>query len=101
MNTLNYFVEANLCLAAFYILFRLFLNRESNPSFNRVYLLGALLLSIVVPLFRFTTFDEIPAVGNALPAYLLPELALGNDTSGESGTGATAGINLWNTVALA
>jgi TonB family protein len=101
MNTLNYFVEANLCLAAFYILFRLFLNRESNPSFNRLHLLGALLLSIVVPLFRFTTFDEIPAVGNALPAYLLPELALGNDTSGESGTGATAGINLWNTVALA
>lgn len=52
MNTLNYFVEANLCLAVFYFLFRRLLNRETNASFNRMYLLGAILLSVITPLFQ-------------------------------------------------
>lgn len=94
MSTLNYFVEANLCLAAFYLLFRLFLHRETNATFNRLYLLGALMLSVIAPLFHLVRLNDIPAVSHVIPAYLLPEFTVGLEASAEQ-TAAPA-LNLWS-----
>lgn len=101
MNTLNYFVEANLCLAAFYVLFRLFLYHETGATFNRAFLLGALLLSVVVPLLHFGKLDNIPAVGKAIPAYLLPEITIGVGTAAQPETASGSGIDVWNGIAYA
>src|SRR5690606_18454031 len=100
MNILNYAVEANLCLLAFYLLFRLFLYHENSATFNRMFLLGALLLSVIVPLLHLGRLDEIPAVGNAIPAYLLPELAVGDDTSAQSEEVAQTTLGAWDVIAI-
>lgn len=101
MNILNYFVEANLCLAVFYILFRLFLYRETATKFNRAFLLGALAVSVVSPLLHFGRLDEIPAVGNAIPTYLLPELSVGSGAPVAHDEVAATGIGLWDGIAWA
>lgn len=50
-----YILKSALCLAAFYLFYRLLLSRETLHRFNRVALLGVLLLSAVVPLIEVST----------------------------------------------
>ncbi len=45
-----YILKSALCLAAFYLFYRLLLSRETFHRFNRVALLGVLVLSCVLPL---------------------------------------------------
>ena len=52
---LVYILKSALCLAAFYLFYRLLLSRETLHRFNRVALLGVLLLSAVVPLIEVST----------------------------------------------
>ena len=47
---LVYILKSALCLAAFYLFYRLLLSRETFHRFNRLALLGVLLLSCVLPL---------------------------------------------------
>jgi TonB family protein len=100
MNTLNYFVEANLCLLAFYLVFRLFLYHETVARFNRMFLLGALLLSVIVPLLHLGRLDEIPAMGSAIAAYLLPEFTVGDGTSPQSEEVAHTTLGAWGVIAI-
>ncbi len=60
-NFLVYLVECNAGLVLFLILYRLLLQRETNFSFKRAYLLAALLVSAIVP-----------AVGMGLQSPLAP-----------------------------
>ncbi|MDR0895712.1 MAG: TonB family protein [Prevotellaceae bacterium] len=49
-----YIVKSAVCLAVFYLFYRLLLSRETFHHFNRVALLGILLLSFVLPLIEVT-----------------------------------------------
>jgi TonB family protein len=55
---LVYMLKSSLCLAAFYLFYRLLLSRETFHRFNRIALIGLMILSCVVP------FIEL-SVGNA------------------------------------
>ena len=56
-----YILKASLCLALFYLFYRLLLSKETFHRFNRIALLGLLVLSGVVP-FIGVTMQEAPEV---------------------------------------
>ena len=47
-----YIIKSFLCLSLFYIAYKLLLEREKMPVFNRFYLLASLLLGHLIPLFK-------------------------------------------------
>ncbi len=60
-----YIVKSSACLIVFYLFYRLLLSRETFHRFNRIGLLGLVLLSVVIPFFRITLPEPIvmqPAV---------------------------------------
>jgi len=62
---LVYILKSSLCLAAFYLFYRLLLSRETLHRFNRMALLGVLLLSAVVPLIEVST-EQPTGVGQGM-----------------------------------
>ncbi|OCX51528.1 hypothetical protein BEL04_16010 [Mucilaginibacter sp. PPCGB 2223] len=52
MSWIHYLVEANLYLAAFYVLYLLFLRRDTHYQLNRAYLLSTSLLAFVIPFIQ-------------------------------------------------
>ena len=52
-----YMLKTSLCLAVFYLFYRLLLSKETFHRFNRWALLGMLLLSCVIPLIEVTTHE--------------------------------------------
>ena len=56
-----YVLKSALCLAIFFAFYKTLLESTSVHVFKRFYLLGALLLSVGIPLITFTTYVEIPA----------------------------------------
>ena len=52
-----YILKTSLCLAVFYLFYRLLLSKETFHRFNRWALLGVLLLSCVIPLIEVTTHE--------------------------------------------
>ena len=50
-----YILKTSVCLAVFYLFYRLLLSKETFHLFNRLALLGVLLLSCLVPLIEVTT----------------------------------------------
>ena len=50
-----YILKTSVCLAVFYLFYRLLLSKETFHRFNRLALLGVLLLSCLVPLIEVTT----------------------------------------------
>ena len=57
-----YILKTSLCLALFYLFYRLLLSKETFHRFNRIALLGVLVLSCLVP-FAKVTMQEAPEVG--------------------------------------
>ncbi len=60
-----YIVKSSACLILFYLFYRLLLSKDTFHRFNRIGLLGLVLLSIVIPFFRITVEEPIvmqPAV---------------------------------------
>ena len=62
---LVYILKSSLCLAAFYLFYRLLLSCETLHRFNRMALLGVLLLSAVVPLIEVST-EQPTGVGQGM-----------------------------------
>ncbi|HIY88456.1 MAG TPA: TonB family protein [Candidatus Bacteroides pullicola] len=62
---LVYILKSALCLAAFYLFYRLLLSRDTFHRFNRVALLCVLVLSAVVPLIEVST-TETSSVGQTM-----------------------------------
>lgn len=66
-----YILKSSVCLAVFYLFYRLLLSKETFHRFNRFALLGILLLSCIVPFMevtvkeptevhqQFLTFEEL------------------------------------------
>ncbi|MEG2332418.1 MAG: M56 family metallopeptidase [Bacteroides sp.] len=50
-----YILKTTLCLAGFYLFYRLLLSRETFHRFNRIALLSILLLSLLIPLIEVST----------------------------------------------
>ena len=68
-----YSLKVGVCLAVFYLFFKLLLSRETFHRFNRIVVLGAILLSFLLPLCVITIRRELPVapeffVTDALPA---------------------------------
>ena len=58
-----YLLETGICLSLLYLAWWLFLRRETYFNFNRLYLVGSILLALLVPLFHVNL--EIP-LGSSL-----------------------------------
>ena len=50
-----YILKSSVCLALFYLFYRLLLSKETFHRFNRIALLGILFLSLFIPLLEVTT----------------------------------------------
>ena len=57
-----YSLKVGGCLAVFYLFFKLLLSRETFHRFNRIVLLGAMVLSLVLPLCVITVYRELPVL---------------------------------------
>jgi len=63
-----YVIQSSIGLAISYLLYRLFLKNEKTFTFNRYYLLGAIIFSLLIPTLKIQTSTTIPVVSqiNAL-----------------------------------
>ena len=52
-----YILKSSVCLALFYLFYRLLLSKETFHRFNRVALLSVLVLSFLVPLIEVTSHE--------------------------------------------
>jgi TonB family protein len=69
MNSLlGYFIEANLYLVCFYLLYQILLVRDKHFRFNRAFLLGGIFLSLVLPAL---SFHITPEPSNAFEGYII------------------------------
>lgn len=86
MNShLLYFLQSGLCLLAFWIIYRIFLQGETHYRMNRIYLISTLLFSTLIPLLEIS----LPGTGAAglVPIQMEPLtiLAGGSPLAGEGG----------------
>ncbi len=65
-----YIFRFSLALAIVFGFYKIFLEKEKSYYFNRFYLLGGLLVSLVVPLVSFGASREIKQVINEMPVYI-------------------------------
>ena len=65
-----YSLKVGACLAVFYLFFKLLLSRETFHRFNRIVVLGAMLLSFVLPLCHLPLFAESESVPPATVVML-------------------------------
>ncbi len=92
MNTyVNYMIEANLGICFFMLVYKLFVEKETDFSFKRGYLLLALLVSLLAPLLHLNTFSS-PAVNTVLNTFTLPEIQV---TSQQTGNGSAFTLSVW------
>ena len=93
-----YFIEVVLCQLVFLLTYDLFLKKETFYQWNRVYLLGTFLLSLVLPLIQldfFKTNISEESIAYSLMVWQLEEVVL---TAGQ-GTSATFwGYLSWTTL---
>jgi len=74
-----YSLKVGACLAVFYLFFKLLLSRETFHRFNRIVVLGAIVLSFVLPLCVITVYRTLPA----LPVSVLPAVSTAADLPAE------------------
>ena len=75
---INYILEANLGLLLTLAFYMLFLRKETNFRFMRIYLLAAILASLVFPLVdvQFNQESSPLSIGRLIPSYWLPEVVI-------------------------
>lgn len=74
---LNYLLEANLGLLLFYVVYATILRHETDFRIKRVYILSAILASLVFPLLHFSSGNNlIPSLSTIIPVYWLPEVVI-------------------------
>jgi bla regulator protein BlaR1 len=54
-----YILKSAACLTVFYLFYKLFLENENMHFFKRLYLIGILVLSFLIPLFTFTMNSDV------------------------------------------
>ena len=68
-NLLNFFIEANLYLICFYLLYQILLAGDKHFRFNRAFLLGGITLSLLLPMLSITISPTESA--NTFEGYLM------------------------------
>ena len=97
---INYFVEANIGLVFTLGIYWLALRRENHFSFQRMYLLAGILLSVLFPLFHVGTTTSntvIPTLHTIVPTYWLPEVVI-NDGAHNTLTPPQTVVSFWTYV---
>ncbi len=72
----RYLIQSSVCIAALYMVFWLFLRKDTFFTINRIYLLLAILFSLIVPLFSFqfmTPQTMTPVMIFLQPVLITPE----------------------------
>ena len=64
-------LKSSTCLATLMVFYKLFLEKESIHHFKRFYLLGALLISAVIPFITFIEYVEATPLKDALEFKLI------------------------------
>ncbi len=54
-----YIIKSSFCLAFFYLFYRLLLSKDTFHRFNRIALLGLILLSVVIPFIQFSVKEPV------------------------------------------
>lgn len=70
---MNYFIQANLSLVILVGVYALFLNDGKQFFIKRIFLLGGIFASLLLPFISFQ-FSQIPQFSKIIPTALLPEL---------------------------
>jgi hypothetical protein len=77
MNSLiHYIIEANLYLISFYLLYQLILVRDKHFRFNRAFLLGAILLSMSLPLLSINLYPAQSTADSFEGYIMLPAITI-------------------------
>lgn len=88
MNTfLNYLLEANIALVLFMLVYWMLLRKETQFSLKRLYLMAALILSLVLPLIHLQndfSREIIPSIEDLTSVTMLPTLFIGEPASEQS-----------------
>lgn len=73
---INYILEANLALLAFLAAYKLLFKKENAFALLRMYLLSAIVFSLVFPLIHFQSIsnENTLSIGKVIPEYWLPEV---------------------------
>ncbi len=79
---LLYSLKAGICLAVFYLFFKLLLSRETLHRFNRIFVLAGMVLAFVLPLCVITVYRELPAVPQIMFSGEAPQPAVVPAASG-------------------
>ena len=76
-----YFIKVILLTGAFYLFYLILLRRETFFRFNRFYLVGSAIVSLVIPLLElnFRITENITLVPQFVPDYWLGEVNLLRD----------------------
>src|SRR5687768_7192676 len=90
---LNYLIEANLGLCFFLAFYFLLFVKETDFRIKRGFILAGIMTSLLFPLVHLNNAgDLIPSLNTVIPAYLLPEVVIG----GESTPAPAAVVNGWH-----
>lgn len=83
---INYMMEANVALLLFLVFYKLLLARETNFRFQRAFMLGAVLISVIAPFLHLGSNPLInTTVGHAAPVQLLPSVVVERIASKSTG----------------
>ncbi len=75
-NLINYFIEANLYLICFYLLYQIILVRDKHFRFNRVFLLGGIIFSLILPFISYNIASMQESSGSLEGYILLPAVTI-------------------------
>ncbi|MEO1261498.1 MAG: M56 family metallopeptidase [Bacteroidota bacterium] len=93
---LSYILKVTLCWSLFYLLYHLWLGKETFFKINRWYLLGTALLGLIIPAFDFQALFPVPE--EPMLVHYLQPLSVGVDqleTVIVSASVEEAGIDWW------
>lgn len=82
MNLINYFLEANLILLLFALVYYTLLKDQPNFQFRRVFILTAISSALLVPLITVSINQSIVTEGfmpTSIPTIMLPEFVIGQE----------------------
>ncbi len=96
INLINFFIEANILLLVFGLVYYALIRTQSNFQFRRVYIVLATISAGTIPFISFNTFlpeSGLQFLPSAIPIFTLPELVIGGGASSESLNPAHQSIN--------
>ncbi|MFT7032925.1 MAG: hypothetical protein ACJA2S_001426 [Cyclobacteriaceae bacterium] len=63
----NYLFESSVCLVVFYLVFLLFFRKDPYLVRNRIYLISALLISLLIPVISLPSIELVQEISDTIP----------------------------------